>query len=188
MNTKHLKTLLVPALAAVLMLAASGCDLVSVTVRIVQDVIAPGGTPYHAVSGATEGNIGVDLTNDSDFKDHKDNIKSVDGAGFVFRVQNNLAATATGQIYFSATPINPPSEANIRSQGTLILTGLALPGNAYTNIDYEGSLALQVAANQPLFHETIKSGKIYLYGLAQNAPFDLTIDQLTVILMITAGK
>jgi hypothetical protein len=187
MNRKHLRSLLVPALAGLVLLAVPGCDLVSVTLRIVQDVIAPGEPAHHVQSGQTQGSLGVDLTQDKDFKDNQDKIQSVDAAGFVFRVQNNSATAATGQIFFTTNPIASPTETNIRSQGTLILNGLALPGGTYTDIDFEDSLALQVAANRDAFHTAIKGGKIYLYGLAQNPPFDLTIDQLTVVIIITAG-
>lgn len=188
MNRKHLRNLLIPALAGLALLAAPGCDFVSVTLRIVQDVIAPGEPSHHVQSGQTQGTLGVDLTGNQDFKDNQDKIKSVDAAGFVFRVRNNNPTPATAQIYFTTSAIAAPTEANVRAQGKLILSGLALPGSAYTDIDFEDSLALQVAANRDAFHTAIKSGRIFLYGLAANPPFDLTIDQLTVVIILTAAK
>lgn len=187
MNRNYLRILLVPALAVLALLAAPGCDLVSGTLRVVQDVIAPGEPAHHVQSGQTQGTMGVDLTNNKDFKDHQDKIKSVDAAGFVFRVRNNGALPATGEIFFTTTPLVSATEVNIRALGKRILSGLALPAGAYTDIEFENSLALQDAANRDAFHAAIKGGKIYLYGLAQNPPFDLTIDQLTVVLLLTVS-
>ena len=165
--------------------AAAGCDLASVQVRITEDVVTPGSNEQHS----TDSNIamvGVDLADDSDWKEHKDNIKSVDAAGFVLRIHNNRSEAATGRLYMSANPIANPSLTILANQATLILDGLAVPGNTSVELDFEDSLALEV--NRTLLHEQMLTGKIFVYGVGEGAPFDVTIDQFTVVVVVTVGS
>lgn len=167
-----------PALAGLLL---AGCDLIGAQLRIELDVIPPNSSQQS--THQTVGTIGVDLTTNSDFRDNQDKIKSVDEVGFVFRVRNNRTETATGRIYMTAAPLNFPTPETLASSATLVLDGLTVPGSSYIEVDYAQSLALQ--QNQALLHQQVKSGRIYLYGVAQGAPFDVTIDQLTVVLVMT---
>jgi hypothetical protein len=168
------------AVAALALFLLSGCDLVGGQLRIVQDVIPP--NPSHQATDQSIGVIGVDLSTNKDFQDNKDKIKSVDEVGFVFRVQNNLSTPATGRIYMTATPLVLPSLGTLQQQATLVLDGLALPGNGTLDVPYDQSIALQ--KNRDLLHAQLKTGTIYLYGAAEGAPFNVTIDQLTVVLVL----
>jgi hypothetical protein len=168
------------AAAALALVLLAGCDLAGGQLRIVQDVIPP--NPAHQATHQAIGIVGVDLSANSDFKDNRDKIKSVDEVGFVFRAKNNLGTPATGQIYMSKTPLAFPSPATLQSQATLVLDGLALPASGTVNVTYEQSIALQV--NRDQLHEQLETGTIYLYGCAQGAPFDITVDQLTVVLVL----
>lgn len=175
---RRTRILWVSALAGLLL---AGCDLIAGQLRIEYDVIPPAAS--HQATDQSIGTIGVDLTNNKDFKDNQDKIKSVDEVGFVFRVRNNRSEAATGRIYMTATPLASPSLSTLASSATLVLDGLAVPGSSYVEVDYAQSLALQ--QNQTLLHSQIQSGRIYLYGVGSGAPFDVTIDQLTVVLVMS---
>jgi hypothetical protein len=160
-----------------------GCPLISGTLRIEHDFEQG---PQRS-TGQDVKELSVDLNQDQDFRDNKDKIKSVDEVGFVFRAQNNRGTTAHGVIYISKTPIRPLTAAGIQSSpfATKILQGLVLqPG--YTNIDYNGSLALEL--NQKVMHETVRGGTFFLYGIADptETEFDITIDKLTAVIVVTA--
>ena len=161
-------------------LLAVGCSLVSGTLRIEHDFE---GGPQQS-TGTNVKMLGVDLNSDSDFKDNKDKIKSVDEVGFVFRAQNNLGNVANGVIYISTVPITPLTYERITTSGlaTPVVQGLILqPG--YTDISYDDSLALEV--NQAVLHEIVKGGTFYLYGIANQSNFDITIDKLTAVVVVT---
>jgi hypothetical protein len=163
-----------------LVLFLPGCPLISGTLRIERD-FAQG---LQQSTGQDVKELFVDLNENSDFKDNKDKIKSVDEVGFVFRAQNNLGNTAHGVIYISKTQIRPLTAAAIQSSPSAvrILQGLVLqPG--YTNLDYDGSLALEV--HQNVLHELVKGGTFYLYGIADESNFSITIDKLTAIVVLT---
>jgi hypothetical protein len=170
-----------PLLVGLLLVA--GCSLVSVTILINLDV-----TGTHRSTSSETAFIAVDLTQDPDFRDNQDKIQSVDEVGFVFRAQNNIAVQARGEIWISRSAIVPATPTSIRFQARRILSGLVLPSGGYANITYEQSLAMEDPINKPYLHESVKQGRFYLYGIADTATFDLTIDQLTAVVVLTAGK
>ena len=167
-----------------LALCLPGCSLVSGTLRIEHDFA-------EGPQQSSQGNVAeliVDLNVDKDFRDNKDKIKSVDEVGFVFRARNLLGNTAHGVFYISKTSLRPLTgpltAAVIQSSplATKVLDGLMLQAG-YTNIDYDGSLALEV--NQNVLHETVQGGTFYLYGIADDSDFDITIDKLTAVVVVT---
>ncbi len=159
-------------------LLAIGCSLVSGTLRIEHDFE---GGPQQS-TGQNVKELAVDLNSDSDFKDNKDKITSVDEVGFVFRAQNNLGTVANGVIYISKTPVRPLTADAIRSAATPVVQGIVLQ-SGYTDISYDNSLALEV--NQDVLHATVKDGTFYLYGIANQTDFDITIDKLTAVVVVT---
>jgi hypothetical protein len=164
-----------------LVLVVAGCVLVSGTIRIEHDFKEG---PQQS-TGQNVKEMAVDLNVDSDFKDNKDNIKSVDEVGFVFQAINNLSTGATGQIYASKLPISPLTAAQIRLMGKLVVNGLVLsagPGVA-TDISYDQSLAHEV--NQDFLHDLVKDGTFYLYGIASQPDFDITIQKNTAVVVVT---
>ena len=165
----------------VLALSLHGCSLVSATLRIERDFTQG---PQQS-TGQDVKELAVDLNENSDFKDNKDKITSIDEVGFVFRARNLLGNSAHGVIYISKTPIRPLTAATIQSSplATRILEGLVLqPG--YTSIDYDASLALEL--NQKVLHETVLGGTFFLYGIADETDFNITIDKLTAVVVATA--
>jgi hypothetical protein len=172
---------------AAIALSLPGCSLVSGTVRIEYDFTQG---PQQS-TGQDVKELFVDLNNNQDFKDNKAKIKSVDEVGFVFRARNLLADSPHGMIYISKTRILPLPPATLLTAAaiqsspaaTKVLQGLVLqPG--YTNIDYDASLALEV--NQTVLHDTVQGGTFYLYGIADASDFDITIDKLTAVVVVTA--
>lgn len=166
---------------SVLALLVTGCFLVSGTLRIEHDFKQG---PQHS-TGQNVKELAVNLNDNSDFKDNKDKIKSVDEVGFVFQAINNLAFGATGQIYASKTPVTPLTAAAVRAGATLVLTGLTLnagPGVA-TNVTYDESLSHEV--NQSTLAALVKEGTFYLYGIASEADFDITIQKNSAIIVVT---
>jgi hypothetical protein len=169
------------ALAFFALFFVTGCPLVSATLRIEHNFEEG---PQQS-TGQNVKELAVDLNADSNYKDNKDKIKSVDEVGFVFRAQNNLGNTAHGVIYISRTPIRPLTFAGITGSplATPVVKGLVLqPG--YTDITYDESLALEM--NQKVLHDIVKDGTFYLYGIADQSEFDITIDKLTAVVVVTA--
>jgi hypothetical protein len=164
---------------AAIALSLPGCSLVSGTIRIEYDYT---GNPQQSTQGSVA-ELAVDLNDNQDFKDNKDKIKSVDEVGFVFRARNLLGNTAHGVIYISKTQIRPLTAAAIQGSATRVVQGVMLQAG-YTNIDYDTSLGLEV--HQTVLHDLVKGGTFYLYGIADESDFNITIDKLTAVAVVTA--
>ena len=164
---------------AAIALSLPGCSLVSGTIRIEYDYT---GNPQQSTQGNVA-ELAVDLNTNQDFKDNKDKIKSVDEVGFVFRARNLLGNTAHGVIYISKGQIRPLTAAAIQASATRVVQGVMLQ-SGYTNIDYNASLGLEV--HQTVLHDFVKGGTFYLYGIADDSDFDITIDKLIAVAVVTA--
>jgi hypothetical protein len=185
-NTMH-RMKRAPLFLLALLVAAAGCELVSGTLRIEQDILTAEGEQHSTSSDV--GEMAVDLSENSDFREHKDQIKSVDEVGFIFHAVNNIPNAATGEIWISPTRIGTPGSAltaaTIRSDpnAVKVLEGLALPAAGALDVTYDQSLTLQT--NTDRLHEIVKTGTFYLYGIASTSTFDLTISQLTAVVVLT---
>jgi hypothetical protein len=169
------------ALCALAPLLLSGCNLVSATLRIEHDFA--GGAQQSTGSTVTE--LPFDLAQDKDYKDHRDKIVSVDEVAFLFRAQNNRPVDTQAEVWLSRSPIAPltPDAVRHSADARRVLRGLVLPADSVVDVDYRTSLDLQ--ENTEYLYRAVREGTFYLYAIADSSEFDLTIDQLTAIVVLT---
>lgn len=141
-----------------LALVSSGC-LVSGTFVVVEEVdfdfTADTGFYWYP----------VDLTGNSVWEDHADDIDNIDALGMQFQITNTSDVETTFRVSFakSSVPIMdavPPDE--IPSNAVVVIDGLTVAAGATRNIGYAGSLAY--IGNIEKFKEVIMSGRFDYFG------------------------
>jgi hypothetical protein len=132
-----------------------------------------------SVSGGTFDSLTVDLTDDDTFNDHKDEIELVDRVGFTTNVTNNSGQDALLSVYFSTqSGLSDPA-----TQATPLFLNVAIPAGG-REISYDESLDLLL--NFDKLQAAIPGGVITFYSTA-NGTFNLTLNDLTMIITFTVG-
>lgn len=126
----------------------------------------------------------LDLSEDEDWNDHQDKIKSIDNIGFQLWVTNNGASETTGQLFISASGTTYADTAEVRDSATLVLDGLILPPGP-TYVDWPTSL--NYLQNISTLKEIVKGGHFHGYALTTTLPFNITVDSARVIVTVTVG-
>jgi hypothetical protein len=131
------------------------------------------------VTGGAFDSVTIDLTDDDTYNDHKDEIEVIDRVGFTSDVANVSGQDALLSVYFSAESglTNPAQDA------TPLFLDVAIPA-AGRSISYEESLDLLLNFDQ--LQEVIKGGVVTFYSTA-NGTFNLTLNDLTMIVTFTVG-
>jgi len=127
----------------------------------------------------------VDLTKESEWNDHKDEIKYIDNVGFQLWVTNNGDDAVTGQL-FASTDSSFADTTEVRDSAILILDGLILPPGVQTYVDWPSSLTYLREVDK--IKKLVEGGKFAVYALTTTLPFDITVDSATVIVTVTAGS
>ncbi len=162
------------ALAGLIVVAAvvSGC-LVSGTFIIVEDFEFTGQTGYYHYS--------VDLTNEPDWEDHKDDIDMIDAVGFEFTITNNSNVATVFNAWVTEAGTDYGSVAEITGNATKVITDLAVPALGTVPVTYAQSLGH--LTNLEALKTLVKSGRFEYYGTSTNNPdvnFDVTDGKIIV--------
>lgn len=140
-------------------LLAAACSLVSGQVTFTQDF---GSDIEHA--DQTVYLITCDLSDNEDYQDHKDEIKSVEAFGFFVTVQNLGADEAQGEMWLSFEDLGTsPSIAAIQASAKQIVGNANLGVGEVRTIDYDESQAYIM--NLAEIDKAVKEGVFYLYGI-----------------------
>jgi len=123
----------------------------------------------------------VDLTENDEYNDHKDKIKSIDAVAVVGEITNNLPAETVGQIWISDELYVTPDE--VRQNATLVFETPSIPGNSTIFIDWSDGLSRIQHFDE--LKAQVESGNFIVYGISTGA-FDLFFD-LNLIVTFTAG-
>ena len=134
----------------------------------------------------------VDLGNNSDWQDHKDQLNSVDDIGFACKITNHKTTVATGQIWISEKFY---SQADSMSASSLkILDGIAVPAATDTvtgvtrNIEWKESynyLEHFTEAKKIIYDH--RDDEFYVYFRVANTPFLIDVKDIVLFLSVN-GK
>lgn len=116
----------------------------------------------------------VDLTDNSTWKDHEDDIQGIVDVKFEVRFKNNLGTQTTGEVYISAGDTKHTTVGDVQANATRILSGIVLAGGESQSISFSESA--QFIENLSTVLDLLETGKFYIYGIADSVPFDITID------------
>jgi hypothetical protein len=151
-------------------LLLSGCWLFGITLVLsydIEDEIVSTDTNFNSVA--------IDLTEEEDWKDNQDKLDEIYNLLFYGWIENHKSTEATGQLYVyedgSLTTI-----AEVQDNATLVLDGLVLPPSSTVEIP------LTEMKLEPI-RDLIMEGKFQLYAIATNVPFEITVDDATVVVI-----
>ena len=125
----------------------------------------------------------VDLENNSDWKDHRDQLNSVDDIGFACKITNHESSVATGQIWISEKSYTTPDA--VKASAVKILDGIAIPADSSRSIEWKESGDFLSNFNEA--KTIVYTEKFYLYFMVKETPFHIDVKDIIVFLSVN-GK
>lgn len=152
----------------------SGCWLVSGTWVIIYEV-------EDADIFATEHfyKFTVDLTKESIWQDHKDDLDNIEDIAFTFKLINQGADTATAQVY-----VSPDDTLTVMSSATIILDGLSVP--AGDSLHVTTAHYYDLLQNFETLRDLVKTGVFTAYAIVPD-PVYVKFRDVVVVITISAG-
>jgi hypothetical protein len=129
--------------------------------------------------------VSVDLNEESDYTDHKDDIKSVDGISVVAVVQNNLPSPARVKLYLSNdNSLNTVAE--VEDQATLVFVSPTVPASGMLNIGWADGFQY-IENEDAVIDEVLGDGIFTIYTIADVVPFALDV-KAEIAVTLTVGE
>ena len=132
----------------------------------------------------------VDMTNASEWKDHREYLKDIDLVGFELWATNNTDTEKTYRVYatYVGSGLNSlTSRSEVENKATLILDDIPLPDSAKTYITYGQSFTYLKGIDK--LKSYVESGSLRIFAMeaggADNT--NVHIDSMRVIVTFTAG-
>jgi hypothetical protein len=130
----------------------------------------------------------VDVTEEEDWQDHKDDIKDIDNVGFELWMDNNSGQAITAYLYVApiTSSLNGSStKAEVMADAIRIFS-LPLPDSEDIFIGYAESF--NYVANIQQLRDMAEEGQFKFFALSDASPIDFGIDSVKVIVTVSAGK
>jgi len=125
----------------------------------------------------------VDLSENSDFNDNKDKLKSIDAIVIVGDVINLGSEDLTAQVYISDNQYTTP--AQVEANATRIFVSPSVPANDTLHLDWTDGLSHM--ENLSAIEDQVKGdGQFYVYAISSSATG--IVYDLHLIATITVGK
>lgn len=125
----------------------------------------------------------IDLTNNGDWQEHKDQLNSIDDIGFACVIKNNTSTVATGQIYISDKAYSTADAARVGA--VKILDGIVVAANATREIKWQDSY--DFLTNFDEAKRIIYTEHFYVYFMVKETPFSIDVTKIVIFLSVN-GK
>ena len=180
---KLLFSIIVGAIAIALLLPQSGCKIVSGTTTVER--------MYRDLSASTSNSFyyeAIDITDEPDWIDHKDDITDIDNVGFELWVTNTSGVANAFDCYVaplssSLTGDSPKSEVTASATHALVSVPLAATGQTF--IGYADSFSH--ISNLDILKTLTETGQFKFFAMSDATPVDFTVDSIRVVVTLTAG-
>lgn len=153
------------AAALTLLLLAAGCIVSG------QFVVVIAGTSTITSDDETLDYLAVDLTDNETWQDHKDDIQAIVDVKFECEFVNNRNSAADGELYISTELYTTVEQ--VRTNATKVFGGLALEPSEVRSVSFSESA--DYIENLETVLDLLEGGQFYFYGIAAEAPFDITV-------------
>ena len=171
-----MKRKLLIVLALLVPVVIAGC-IASGTIVLVFDVEGFGS------SNATLDRRNINLADNGDYDDHKDNLKSVDAITLAGFIVNHGTSDVSAEAWISDDS-TLTTVGDIQNNGTLIFVSPTIPAGDTLFLTW--SDGMQYMRNIGVLEDEIKDDGVFtMYGIA-SGPFNLVYD-LSIVITITAG-
>jgi len=184
MNKRILILLAVVAAAAII----TGC-IFSGTV-VITVLAVPDPDPV-TVTNATfaDGELEIDLKDDENYVEYKDDINNIDNVSFYLSVHNNQATPVTFQILIDPDTSNnwTDIEDAIDHGVDVLFSDLTLPGSSTLILDWDEAVPYTSQADD--IKEILMEGVFSAYPAAiPRNNFSITIDSCVVVITLSGSK
>jgi hypothetical protein len=125
----------------------------------------------------------VDLTENGDWKEHRDQLNSVDDIGFACKITNHESSVATGQIWISDKSYTTPDA--VRAGAVKILDGIAIVAGGTRSIEWKESADFLSNFNEA--KTIVYTEKFYVYFMVAETPFHIDVKDIIIFLSVN-GK
>lgn len=181
----HRMRMIVPSLLLAA-LVGTGCVLVSGEF-LIQVEMGDVSVDVVDVNSLLDGYF-VDLTTNSTWKDHKNDIKSIEDLALVGDVHNSGLSDVTVVVYLRDGNPGPLSQATVTSSGIRVWGPLTVAAGATEKVDWNRSSALFGAGKTALLSRIKTGGQFTFYATSTTAPFSFDIKNAVFLVVIGAAK
>jgi len=173
--------LILPILA--LALFAPGCILTSGQFLIDFDL-------PNITASSTTGVVGeqIDLSNDSDYKDHKDDVKAIVDYAVLGTFKNTGAADVDVEVWMTRDLTSLTTGGAVTGSGIKVWGPLKVPAGGTVTVDWDTSAKMFTAAGkQALLDEAKGDGNFTLYAVGTAGTYSFDVDNGVIALVIDFG-
>ena len=117
--------------------------------------------------------VPVDLNEEEDYTDHRDEIKSVDAISVVAFIKNNLPVAAKMEIYIS-DDAGLATVDEVKSDAKLVFVSPTVPASETLKIGWADGFKY-VVDKQPVIDQILGDGVFVVYAIADETPFSLDV-------------
>ena len=177
---KNLRWIL-PALA--LALFAPGCILTSGQFLIDFDL-------PNITASSTTGVVGeqIDLSDNSDYKDHKDDVKAIVDYAVLGKFHNTGPSDIDVEVWMTRDLTSLTTGGAVTSTGIKVWGPLKVPAGGTVTVDWDTSAKMFTAAGkQALLDEAKGDGNFTLYAVGAAGTYDFDVDDGSIALVIDFG-
>jgi hypothetical protein len=173
---KVCKSFVVLGLALVILL--TGCGLISITLLLDQDIdetTVPASFYYY----------GVDVTDEEDWEDHKDDIKSANWVSFELYLTNPGGTDITFDGYVDDADNAVCVTATCAQGATRILKDVTIPAGSQRYISPGQSLAFM--ENMDILRDLAVTGQFHFYGVSTGGSFVIDSGRVVVAIVVVGS-
>jgi hypothetical protein len=174
---------IVPAL--VLTIGAAGCILISGQFLIDFDL-----PNFQAQTSSTIVAEQVDLNDEDDYVDHKDELQGIVDIAVLGSVTNNAGAPVGVEVWM--TPFDTPvynNTTDISNNATKLWGPFVVLAGATKTVDWNESAALFDPAGKALLLNEVKGdGRFVLYAIGNTTTYDINVDNGVLALVLDFAK
>jgi hypothetical protein len=173
---------IVPAL--LLALATPGCVLVSGQFLIDFDLDS-----FDASTNTAVTREDVDLTTDSDYNDHKDDLKGLADVAVLGKITNSGSADIGVEVWMTGGPTTYTTPSEVTTNGTKLWGPFNLPAGDTKQVPWDESAKLFTSTGKALLINEIKGdGQFTIYAIADAGTYQFNVDNGVLALVIDFGK
>jgi hypothetical protein len=186
MITKKIR-LSILSISALAVLTISGCLLTSATFLIT--LLFPGPFLYNTTTNFDA--VAVDLDDNQDWRDNKDDIERIESIRFGGVVTNNLGVADEVSLYISKTRYTTYAQLLAATDVYAVLSGMPVPASASpTTVTAEDTdpYLNRKRADLEKIRNLILFGQFFTYAAGGNANFDLLFENCVYHIAFTAAK
>jgi len=182
-----MKTMRIAIPAAVLALAAAGCILVSGQFLLNFNL-----DDWTASTASTVTRADIDLTTNSDYKDHKDDLKSIADIAVLGKITNNGSETIGVEVYMTPSNATVYTTADdVKNYATRIWGTLKVePGaSKAVTIGWDESAKLFSTTGKTLLLDEAKGdGQFTLYLIGDTTTYDIDVENGVLAIVLEFAK